>query len=139
MNQSELNGVMRENDVRHAQLWGAYNDLTQRRAKAVEIISTDTTNIEVSSMRVESAHMRQWVWYIITGLTLLLFSRFAFQSSKSSTSLFNTIVLTAIVVLFITVSSSRVTMFSSLWIPMLLPVIISIVVILYISHYIVHR
>jgi hypothetical protein len=135
---SELNAVMRENDVRHAQLWGAYSDLTRRRAKAEALMADGSVNIANTRIQTESAHMRQRIWYLITGLTLLLFSKFAFQSGKSATNLTSTVVLTAIVVLFTAVTASGAA-FSSSWISMLLPVIVSLIVVLYIGHHVSHR
>ncbi len=138
MDQSELNSVMRENEVRHVQLRGAYSDLMQKRAKSEALMSDGSINVVETSIQTESAHTRQWIWYIIAGLTLLLFSKFAFQSGKSATNLISTISLMAIIVLFTAVTASG-TVYSSPWISMLLPVIVSLIVILYIGHHIVHR
>jgi hypothetical protein len=136
--QSELNSVMRENDVRHVQLRGAYSDLKQRRAKAEALMADGSVNVAETSIQTESAHTRQRIWYIIAGLTLLLFSKFAFQSGKSATNLTSTMSLMVIVVLFTAVTASG-TVYSSPWISMLLPVIVSLIVMLYIGHHIVHR
>ena len=136
--QSELKSVMRENDERHIQLRGAYSDLMQRRAKAETLMSDGSINVVETSIQTESAHTRQRIWYIIAGLTLLLFSKFAFQSGKSATNLTSTMSLMVIVVLFTAVTASG-TVYSSPWISMLLPVIVSLIVILYIGHHIVHR
>ena len=138
MDQSEMNAIMRENDMRHVQLWRAYSDLTQRRAKAETLMADGSINVSETSMQTESAHTRQRIWYIITGLTLLLFSKFAFQSGKSATNLTSTVTLMVIVVLFTAVTASG-TVYSSPWISMLLPVIVSLIVILYIGHHLVHR
>ena len=136
--QSELKSVMRENDERHIQLRGAYSDLMQRRAKAETLMSDGSINVVETSIQTESSHTRQRIWYIIAGLTLLLFSKFAFQSGKSATNLTSTMSLMVIVVLFTAVTASG-TVYSSPWISMLLPVIVSLIVILYIGHHIVHR
>ena len=136
--QSELKSVMRENDERHIQLRGAYSDLMQRRAKAETLMSDGSINVVETSIQTESSHTRQRIWYIIAGLTLLLFSKFAFQSGKSATNLTSTMSLMVIVVLFTAVTASG-TVYSSPWISMLLPVIVSLIVMLYIGHHIVHR
>jgi cell division protein FtsW (lipid II flippase) len=136
--QSELKSVMRENDERHVQLRGAYSDLMQRRDNAEALMADGSVNVVKNSIQTESAHTRQRIWYIIAGLTLLLFSKFAFQSGKSATNLTSTMSLMVIVVLFTAVTASG-TVYSSPWISILLPVIVSLIVILYISHYIVHR
>ena len=138
MDPSEMNAIMRENDMRHAQLRIAYSDLTQRRAKAETLMADGSINVSETSMHTGSAHTRQRIWYIIAGLTLLLFSKFAFQSGKSATSLTSTVTLMVIVVLFTAVTASG-TVYSSPWISMLLPVIVSLIVILYIGHHLVHR
>ena len=136
--QSELKAVMRENDVRYTELRGAYSDLTQRRAKADRLMANDSVNVANTSIQTESAYIRQRIWYLIAGLTLLLFSKFAFQSGKSATSLTSTMSLMVIVVLFTAVTASG-TVYSSQWISVLLPVVVSLIVILYIGHHIVHR
>jgi hypothetical protein len=136
--QSELKSVMRENDERHIQLRGAYSDLMQRRDNAEALMSDGSINVVETSIQTESAYTRQRIWYIIAGLTLLLFSKFAFQSGKSATNLTSTMSLMVIVVLFTAVTASG-TVYSSPWISMLLPVIVSLIVILYIGHHIVHR
>jgi hypothetical protein len=139
MEQYELNAAaMRENDVRHVQLRRADNELTQRRAKAEMLMENGSVNVVEASIQTESAHMRQRIWYIIAVLTLLLFSKFAFQSGKSATNLTSTMSLMMIVVLFTAVTASG-TVYSSPWISMLLPVIVSLIVMLYIGHHIVHR
>jgi len=138
MDQSELKSVMRENDERHVQLRGAYSDLMQRRDNAEALMADGSVNVVKNSIQTESAHTRQRIWYIIAGLTLLLFSKFVFQSGKSATNLTSTMSLMVIVVLFTTVTASG-TVYSSSWISMLLPVIVSLIVILYIGHHIVHR
>lgn len=136
--QSDMISVMRENDVRHVQLRGAYSDLTQRRAKAEALMADSNVNVVETRIQTESAHTRQRIWYIIAGLTLLLFSKFAFQSGKSATSLTSTMSLMVIVVLFTAVTASG-TVYSSPWISVLLPVIVSLIVMLYIGHHIIHR
>ena len=138
MEPSELNSVMRENDMRHTQLQRAYSDLRHRRAKAETLTVNGSVIVAETSIQTESAHTRQRIWYIIAGLTLLLFSKFAFQSAKSATNLTSTMSLMVIVVLFTAVTASG-TVYSSLWISMLLPVIVSLIVILYIGHHLVHR
>ena len=138
MDQSELKSVMRENDMRHVQLRGAYSDLMQMRTKAETLMADGSINVVKNNIQTESAHTRQRIWYIIAGLTLLLFSKFAFQSGKSATNLTSTMSLMIIVVLFTAVTASG-TVYSSPWTSMLLPVIVSLIVILYIGHHIVHR
>lgn len=134
--QLELNTVMRENDIRHVQLRGAYSELIQQRTKAEELMSDGSMNVAVSRTHTESVHIRQQIWYIITVLMLVLFSRFALQYGKNATNLTSTIILTTIVVLFSTVSGSA---HSYTWTSMILPTLISLIVVLYIGLYIIHR
>jgi hypothetical protein len=136
--QSELNTVIRENELRHVQLRGAYSDLIQRRAKAESLMSDGSMNVAVSRTHTESAHIRQQIWYIIAVLTLVLFSRFALQYGKNATNPTSTIILTTIVVLFSTVNANG-NAYSYTWTSMLLPMLISLIVILYIGLYIIHR
>jgi hypothetical protein len=138
IDQSELHETMRENDIRYAQLRGAYSDLMFQRSKSEELMSDGSMNVSASSLYTETAHFRQRLWYIIAVLTLVLFSRFAIQSNKSATNLTNTIVLITIIILFSTMNAS-VSVFSYTWISMLLSMVISLIVILYIGFYIIHR
>lgn len=134
----ELIAAMRENELQHQELLWKYNELTQTRDIAAEIITDENNNVTVSRMQTETNHIRQRVWYIITALTLILFSKFAFQPINSVTSPTNTILLTTIIVLFLTVSVTG-SGYKSSTATMLISVLISLIVILYISLYIIHR
>jgi len=136
--QSELTTAMRENNILHQELWGKYSELRQRREDAEELMSDGSINVEVSRMQTETNHTRQRIWYIITILTLILFSKFAFQPIKSVTSVTNTILITTIIVLFSTVSIGG-SEYKYYGVSTLLSVLISLIVILYISLYIIHR
>ena len=136
--QSELITVMRENNIRHQELHGKYRDLRQRRSKAEALMSDGSINVAVSRMQTESNHTRQIIWYIVTFLTLILFSKFAVQSGKSATNLSGTIILTMIVILFSIVTASG-SGYNYSGIPTLMSMIISLVVILYVGLYLIHR
>ena len=134
--QAELN-IMQENDMRHQQLLWKYNELRQRRETAEKLISDGSDNVAISTLQTESNHTRQRVWYIITVLTLVLFSKFALQSSKYVTSLSNTMLITTIIILFATVTATGPG-YNSYGVSTLISVLISLIVILYISLYIIH-
>ena len=136
--QSELTIAMRKNDIRHQELWGKYSELRQRRETVEKNMSDGSINVAVSRMQTETDHTRTRIWYLITLLTLILFSKFALQPIKSATSLSNTILITTIVVLFSTISNIE-TGYSYSGVSMLVTIIISLIVLLYISIYIIHR
>lgn len=136
--QSELTIAMRKNDIRHQELWGKYSELRQRRETVEKNMSDGSINVAVSRMQTETDHTRTRIWYLITLLTLILFSKFALQPIKSATSLSNTILITTIVVLFSTISNIE-TGYSYSGVSMLVTIIISLIVLLYISLYIIHR
>lgn len=138
VDQSELHDTMRENDIRHDQLRGAYSDLMYQRTKAEELMSDGRMNVSASRLYTETAHLRQRLWYVITILTLVLFSRFTVQPNKSVTNVTNTIILITIIILFSTMNASG-SVFSYTWISMLLSMIISLIVIMYIGLYMIHR
>lgn len=137
--QSELITVMRENNIRHQELHGKYRDLRQRRSKAEALMSDGSINVAVSRMQTESNHTRQMIWYILTFLTLILFSKFAVQGGKSATNLSSTVILTMIVILFSIVTATHGGIYTYSGIPTLMSMIISLVVILYVGLYLIHR
>jgi len=136
--QIELTMAMRENNILHEELLDKYSELRQRREDAEQNMSDGSINVAVSRMQTESNHTRQRIWYIITVLTLVLFSKFAFQPIKSVTSVTNTILITTIIVLFSTVSIGR-SNYRYSGVSTLISALISLIVILYISLYIIHR
>jgi heme A synthase len=136
--QTSLESVMNENNVRHAALRGAYVDLLETRSRAEMMLEDGGTNVVEIRLKTESAHVRQRVWYIILALTVLLFSKFALQSRKSATNLFSTAILAAIVVLVVTGTASISTATPS-WASGILVLIIALIVALYIAHHVIHR
>jgi len=130
--------VMNENNVRHAALRDAYVDLLDTRSRAEIMLEDGGANVVEARLKTESAHVRQRIWYIVLALTVLLFSKFAIQSRKSATNLFNTAILTAIVVLVVTGTASISTATPS-WASGLLVLIMALIVVLYIAHHIIHR
>ena len=132
----QLKNVMNKNAELHDQLWIAHSELNETRTTEANMLSSGEENVSITSLKTESAHMRQRMWYVILALTLFLFSKFILQSGKYATSPSSSVALTLIVVLLIIVTASSMKSIFSFG-SILLPLLISSIVVLYISRYIV--